>query len=77
MKPETFTVWSIRYTDKRDGSKHWYMNIGFDSAWAAENELRILKREQKKWKEMGTFNERITVRGCYKIIPRKLTVKKK
>tara|TARA_R110002167_G_C12395527_1_gene626368 strand:- start:32 stop:193 length:162 start_codon:yes stop_codon:yes gene_type:complete len=52
------------------------MNIGFKTIEEADRELKLLKKNKKKYKALGLKVDDI-YRGCFKIIPLKTTSFKK
>lgn len=64
-------LWSIQYTDERYGSKHYYMNIGFETPKEANDELKRLLRDKKKHIKNGV-NTELTYRTKFKVVERNL-----
>ncbi len=63
--------WRIRYTDKRTGEKHYYMNVLFPSAESADRELKRIKRDKIKAIEYAYPNDTEKYRCCFKIMKAK------
>jgi len=62
-------TWSIQYTDKVSGSKHYYMNTGFKSPKEAKEELERILRHEDDMRERD-IPESEFKRKDYKIVER-------
>lgn len=68
-------LWSIQYTDKKLGSKHYYMNTGFETPKEADDELERILRHEEDMRDRD-IPESEFKRKDYKVVERKLNPKK-
>lgn len=47
--------WQITYTNVLTGLREVYMNVAYDYPEQAKAEIKLLRRDAKKWKKLG-FN---------------------